>query len=349
MIEKVRYIDLFAGIGGFHQALNYFNASCVFASEWDKEAAKIYFANYDITPSGDITQIHETEIPFHDMLCGGFPCQAFSISGKQKGFDDTRGTLFFEIARIVKYHTPKVVLLENVRNFENHDDGKTLKTVVKTLHDLNYNVYYKVLNASNYGLPQNRERIFIVCFRQDLSIAYFKFPKETNKQICILDILEENPSDAKYIDRLDTVFTKSFEPETDLFGQVILPNKPVQIGYVNKGGQGERIYSPYGHAITLSAYGGGAGAKTGLYYINNKIRKLTPRECARVQGFPDTFKIDPSINQSYKQFGNSVAVNVLISIIREIYSSGIFEVKKETHNKSVGLTLTVGTASVAHL
>ena len=123
MLNKIKYIDLFAGIGGFHQAMNNFNAECVFASEWDKEAVKTYFENYKIKPYGDITEIKEKDIPPHDMLCGGFPCQAFSISGKQKGFEDTRGTLFFDVARIVKYHKPKVLLLENVRNFEKHDDG----------------------------------------------------------------------------------------------------------------------------------------------------------------------------------------------------------------------------------
>ncbi len=335
MFKQIRCIDLFAGIGGFHQAMSYFNAKCVFASEWDKEATKTYFENYGILPDGDITKIKEENIPPHDMLCGGFPCQAFSISGKQKGFEDTRGTLFFDVARIVKYHNPKVLLLENVRNFEKHDNGKTLKTVVKTLEKLNYFVFYKVLNASHYGLPQNRERIFIVSFRKDLGINNFNFPKPLNTKVCLIDILEDNPKDAKIISRPDTVFTKEFEPQVDLFGELELPNRPVQIGYVNKGGQGERIYSPYGHAITLSAYGGGAGAKTGLYYINGVIRKLSPRECARVQGFPDSFKINPSLTQSYKQFGNSVAINVLKAIISNIYETGVFENKGKIHNKSL--------------
>ena len=337
MQNRVKYIDLFAGIGGFHQAMNQYNAECVFASEWDKEASKTYFENYGIVPEGDITKIEAKDIPPHDMLCGGFPCQAFSISGKQKGFEDTRGTLFFDIARIVKYHMPKVILLENVRNFEKHDNGNTLKTVVDILNDLNYNVYYKVLNASHYGLPQNRERIFIVCFRKDLAIKNFEFPKATNKKVSLFDILEDNPEDAKIINRPDTVFTKDYKPEINLFGEIELPNRPIQIGYVNKGGQGERIYSPYGHAITLSAYGGGAGAKTGLYYIDNKIRKLSPRECARVQGFPDSFKIHPSINQAYKQFGNSVAVKVLVEIINQIYKTGCFEISnlsQQVHNKT---------------
>ncbi len=335
MQNRVKFIDLFAGIGGFHQAMSRFGAECVFASEWDIEAAKTYFENYGIMPEGDITKIDAKDIPNHDMLCGGFPCQAFSISGKQKGFEDTRGTLFFDIARIVQHHKPKVLLLENVRNFAKHDKGNTLKTVIDTLQELDYNVFYKVLNASHYGLPQNRERVFFVCFRKDLSIDKFEFPKPTNEKVALLDILEDNPKDAKIVNRPDTFFTKKYKPEINIFGEVELPNRPIQIGYVNKGGQGERIYSPYGHAITLSAYGGGAGAKTGLYYINEKIRKLSPRECARVQGFPDSFKIHSSVSQAYKQFGNSVAVKVLIEIIKQIYKTGCFDSVENNKNNSL--------------
>lgn len=315
----MEYIDLFAGIGGFHQAMDFHGGKCVFASEWDKSAAATYFDNYGMKPHGDITKINACDIPPHDFLCAGFPCQAFSISGKQKGFEDTRGTLFFDIARIVKYHTPKVLLLENVRHFENHDHGKTLKTVIDTLKGLEYTIFYQVLNASDYGLPQNRERIFIVCFRKDLNINTFHFPKPLLQKTSLWDAIEDNPSGAKVIHRDDVVFTKKFEVRKNLFNEIDWPNRPVQIGYVNKGGQGERIYSPYGHAITLSAHGGGIGAKTGLYHINGEIRKLSPRECARITGFPESFKITSTLSQSYKQFGNSVAVTVLKKIIAEIF------------------------------
>lgn len=325
MSKGVKFIDLFAGIGGFHQAMSQFGAECVFASEWDKNASQTYAENYGIEPHGDITQIEANEIPAHDMLCGGFPCQTFSISGKQKGFEDTRGTLFFDIARIVEHHQPKVLLLENVRNFEKHDGGKTLQTVIKTLQGLGYSTSYQVLNASHFGLPQNRERIFIVGFRDDLGIGNFAFPKPTHQPVSLLDILEDDPKEAKVINRPDTFFTKEFTPQQNIFGELDLPNRPMQIGYVNKGGQGERIYSPYGHAITLSAYGGGAGAKTGLYCIDGKIRKLSPRECARAQGFPDSFIINSSLTQSYKQFGNSVAIDVVKAILKEIYATKIFD------------------------
>ena len=172
-LKKSKFIDLFAGIGGFHQAMTSFGSECVFASEWDKYASIVYETNYSLKPFGDITKITEQEIPPHDILCGGFPCQAFSISGKQRGFDDVRGTLFFDIARIAKHHQPKILFLENVRNFEKHDDGKTLKKVLETLNKINYDCYHKVLNARHFGLPQNRERIFIICFHKKLNITAF--------------------------------------------------------------------------------------------------------------------------------------------------------------------------------
>lgn len=317
LLKDYSYIDLFAGIGGFHIALSSFGAKCVFSSEWDDDAQQVYENNFGIKPFGDITKIDEKTIPAHDILCGGFPCQAFSISGKQRGFEDTRGTLFFDIARIVSFHKPKVVFLENVKNLAKHDNGKTLNVIVNTLENLGYDVNFKVLNASEYGLPQNRERIFIVCFRKDLRIENFSYPRPINKQTSLFDIIEKD-SIGKVINRTDICIYKDYEPETDMFGNTTLPNKPIQIGKINKGGQGERIYSPYGHSCTLSAYGGGAGAKTGLYLIDGKVRKLSPRECARLQGFPDDFQYSRTNGQAYKQFGNSVAINVLKEITKQI-------------------------------
>jgi DNA (cytosine-5)-methyltransferase 1 len=317
-LQNYNFIDLFAGIGGFHLALNSMGANCVFASEWDKHAADTYQENFHLKPFGDITQIAEKDIPKYDILCGGFPCQAFSISGKQKGFEDTRGTLFFDIARIVDYHKPKVLFLENVKNLAIHDEGKTIKTIIKTLEELEYSVFTKVLNSSNFGLPQNRERIYIVAFHKSLKSDTFKFPIPPNNPVCLENILENEPKDAKVIERNDILIYKNYSVTHSLFSEIELLNKPIQIGKVNKGGQGERIYHPLGHAITLSAYGGGVGSKTGLYLINGKIRKLSPRECARVQGFPDKFVLNSSDIQTYKQFGNSVSVNVLQHILIEI-------------------------------
>lgn len=316
-LSKYKFIDLFSGIGGFHLALNSFGAECVFASEIDQKAAKVYFKNFGVLPDGDITKIKASEIPEHNIICGGFPCQAFSISGKRKGFEDTRGTLFFDILRIADYHKPKILFLENVKNFAKHDDGNTLKTVISSLNEIGYDVFYKVLNASNFGLPQNRERIYFIAFRNDLEIENFQFPKNSNINISLNDVLEINPNDAKIIDRNDIDIYKDLDSE-NLFEDDLIFNRPMQIGKVNKGGQGERIYDPRGHAITLSAFGGGVGSKTGLYKINGKIRKLSPRECARLQGFPDTFNLDDSQSQSYKQFGNSVAINVLQNILIKI-------------------------------
>ena len=317
-LSGLSFIDLFAGIGGFHYALSSFGAECLYASEWDKPAQETYFANHGIMPSGDITRIAANEIPPHDILCGGFPCQAFSISGKRLGFEDTRGSLFFDIARIVKHHQPKVVFMENVKNLALHDKGRTFKVIAGTMEDLGYTMFSKVLNSGQFGVPQHRERIYMVCFRNDvLASSTFEFP---NVQIAssLNDVLEDNPQDAKVIDRPDIQIYRSVYFCDVSTPADMLPNRPLQIGIVNKGGQGERIYDPIGHAITLSAYGGGAGAKTGLYLVNGVVRKLNPRECARLQGFPDDFIIHPNQQQAYKQFGNSVTINVLQYIVAGI-------------------------------
>lgn len=316
---KFTFVDLFAGIGGFRIAMQELGGRCVFSSEWDEHAKKTYFKNFGEIPFGDITQEEIKKfIPSNfDILCGGFPCQAFSIAGNQKGFEDTRGTLFFDIATVVSRHKPKVVFLENVKNLKTHDRGNTLNTILNTLFNLGYGVYYKILNASNYGVAQNRERIYIVCFRNDLGVSDFNFPLPIGKLVSVQDILEPNPN-AKIINRNDIKLYKKFEPNTNIFGQIDLPNKPIQIGIVNKGGQGERIYSPLGHSCTLSAYGGGVGSKTGIYLINGILRKLSTRECARLQGFPDTFIINKNEGQAYKQFGNSVAVPVVKEIVKRI-------------------------------
>jgi len=322
MLSTLKYIDLFAGIGGFHQAMDSVGASCVFASEWDKDCQYTYEENYGIIPHGDITKIDEKDIPTHDILCAGFPCQAFSISGKQKGFEDSRGTLFFEVARIAKYHQPKILLLENVKNFEKHDNGNTLHTVKATLEEIGYDFYSQVLNASHFGVPHKRERIFMIAFRKDLNIHSFTFPVGTNVPVILQDFLDiHTQHEHLIIQRNDIKFKENIEITQDMFGNY--PQKPIRIGTVNKGGQGERIYSPLGHAITLSAYGGGVGAKTGLYKINDVIRRLSPDECRRITGFSEDFKLHPKPTVSYRQFGNSVVVNVLEAILEQIVNQRI--------------------------
>ncbi len=223
-LKGFKFIDLFAGIGGFHYALSSFGAECVFASEWDIHAAETYDKNFNLKPQGDITKISADEIPSHDILCGGFPCQAFSISGKQKGFEDTRGTLFFDIARIAEQHKPKVLFLENVKNLSQHDEGKTLKIILKTLENLNYTVFFKVLNASKFGLPQNRERVYIVAFRQDIESKKINFPVPPNTSSCLLDILEKNPKNAKVIRRDDIEMYKEYIPQKTIFNEMTLLN-----------------------------------------------------------------------------------------------------------------------------
>ena len=315
-LKNYNYIDLFAGIGGFRLALDSFGAKCVFTSEWDKYSQDVYFKNFGNEPDGDITKIHEKDIPDHDFLFGGFPCQPFSISGKQKGFDDTRGTLFFDIARIAKYHKPKIMILENVKNILTINGGETLETIKEVLEkELNYSVFIKLLKGNDFGVPQQRERVFFMCFHQSLKIKNFELSIPDLNYLSVRDILEEGRFPELEINRKDILIDKK-PPKKDLLSN--FPNKPIRIGTINKGGQGERIYHIDGTGITLSAHGGGPGKKTGAYLISKKIRRLTPRECARMMGFPDSFKISSSSAQAYTQFGNAVIVNVVQFIIKDI-------------------------------
>lgn len=314
-LKDMTFIDLFAGLGGFRLALESYGANCVYSSEWDKAVQKVYASNFGDIPDGDITKVDEYKIPNHDILCAGFPCQAFSISGKQRGFEDSRGTLFFDVARIVKCKRPKIVFMENVKNFASHDNGNTLQVVENTMQELGYDFYYSVLNSVNFGVPQKRERIYMVSFRKDLNIREFDFPKPfpLNRHIedCLID--DESEVADLYVNRPD-IYMKNIEDNK-------YSDKPIRLGIVNKGGQGERIYSIKGIAITLSAYGGGVFAKTGGYLINGRPRKLHPRECARIMGYPDSYKISRSRNQAYQQFGNSVVVDVLQLITEQIANS----------------------------
>ena len=312
LLTGYTFIDLFAGLGGFRIALESLVAKCVYSNEWDASVQKVYAENFGDTPEGDITQVDENTIPDHDILCAGFPCQAFSISGKQRGFADSRGTLFFDVARIVKAKRPKVVFMENVKNFVTHDNGKTLEVVKGTMEELGYTFYQKVLNAVDYGVPQKRERIYMVCFRNDLDVNDFKYPKPFELTHHVEDFLLDDEEMLKdlYVERPDAYYNGVEDNQYS--------NKSIRLGIVNKGGQGERIYSTKGIAVTLSAYGGGVFAKTGGYLINGRTRKLHPRECARIMGYPDSYKICKSANQAYKQFGNSVVIDVLQLIAVEI-------------------------------
>lgn len=311
-LKGITFIDLFAGLGGFRIALESLGAKCVYSNEWDESVKKVYADNFGEIPDGDITQVNEKSIPSHDILCAGFPCQAFSISGKQLGFEDSRGTLFFDVARIVKEKKPKIVFMENVKNFAKHDNGNTLAIVKATMEELGYQFHYKILNAVDYGIPQKRERVYMVCFRNDLNITEFKYPQPFKLTHHVEDFLLQDEESVKhlYVKRPDTYYNKIKDDKYS--------NKSIRLGIINKGGQGERIYSTKGIAITLSAYGGGVFSKTGGYLINGKPRKLHPRECARIMGYPDSYKICKSATQAYKQFGNSVVIDVLQLIAIQI-------------------------------
>ncbi len=309
---KFTFIDLFAGIGGFRMAMQNLGGKCVFTSEWDEYSKKTYKANYGEIPFGDITK-EETKnfIPDNfDVLCAGFPCQAFSIAGRRGGFDDTRGTLFFDVAEIIKRKKPKAIFLENVKGLRNHDKGKTLKTILNVLrNDLGYFVPEpEIVNAKNFGVPQNRERIFIVGFRKDLEINEFSYPKATNKSVVFKDVKEANEVSVKYYlsERyLETLrrHRARHESKGNGFGYSIVADDSTANAIV-VGGMGKERNLVLDDRLT--------NFKPVTHIkgeVNREgIRKMTPREWARLQGYPDDFKIIVSDAQAYKQFGNSVAV-----------------------------------------
>lgn len=320
---KFTFIDLFAGIGGFRMAMQKLQGECVFSSEWDKEAQKTYFANYGEVPFGDITK-EETKkwIPnTFDVLCAGFPCQAFSIAGRRGGFEDTRGTLFFDVAKIIERHRPKAIFLENVKGLSNHDKGKTLSTILNVLrNDLEYYVPEpQILNAKYFGVPQNRERIFIVGFRKDLGITEFKYPKSDNIAAKVEDIIEEKVVNAKYY--LSTQYLQTLRDHKarhaskgNGFGYEILKNDGVANAIVVGGMGRERnlVIDKRLKDFTPTTKIKGEVNREG-------IRRLTPREWARLQGFPDDFRLTQVADASaYKQFGNSVAVPAIYATAEKV-------------------------------
>ena len=298
------FIDLFAGIGGFRVALEDLGLTCVFSSEIDQKAADVYRDNFGEEPHGDITAISEKNIPAHEILCAGFPCQSFSISGNHTGFKDDRGQLFYDIVRIADYHKPPLLLLENVRNILTIHNGDVFQIIKKELEGIGYTVYHSLLNASYYGIPQSRSRVYFTCLRRGTGLK-FQEPKRTYEPIFLRDVLDESVEDHLIIQRDDIHIEKEDEPEPKA--------APIRVGYVNKGGQGERIYHPNGHSITLSADGGGIGAKTGLYLIDGHIRRLSLSEGKKVMGFPDSHYVSES-RLGYKQLGNAV-IPKMVSLI----------------------------------
>lgn len=329
----VRYksIDLFAGIGGirlgFEKAFGK-EIETVFVSEWDEYAQKTYKANFndDFKIAGDITKIDEKDVPDFDICLAGFPCQAFSMAGKRQGFDDNykglcRGTLFLDVARLCEYHKPKVIFCENVKGLVIHDKGRTLQIIKKTFADLGYKVFTNndtTLNSRNFGVPQNRERIYIVAFRNDIAPNDFKFPQKTDDTKRLRDIREENPVPAKYY-------------LSDIYVETLRRHKARHEAKGNGFGYEIRDWSDVAGAIVC----GGMGRERNLVIdkrqknlvptthikgqINKEgIRKMTPREWARLQGFPDSFILPLADTHMYKQFGNSVTVNVIEAIAEKI-------------------------------
>jgi DNA (cytosine-5)-methyltransferase 1 len=288
-----------------------FGAECVFSSEIDKYCQETYYDNTGHLPAGDITKVKEENILKHDILCAGFPCQSFSQSGTQLGLNDPRGQLFFDIVRIAAYHKPKLLLLENVPTLLTHDNNKTFQTIIANLDSIGYDVFYEVLNSSDFGVPQHRKRLYIMVFHRSLDVKQLNVPRGTFLPVYLKDILLTDEETVDYrVHRDDVVY---LDVDKERYG-----HRPLKIGTITKGGQGNRVYSEKGHAITLSANGGGVGRNTGLYLINGHLRKLHPRECARLMGFPDTFIINKKPAQALKQFGNSVVINVLQHILKNI-------------------------------
>lgn len=316
-----KFIDLFAGIGGFRTGFEKNGCNCVFSSEIDEHAQEMYRANYNETAFKDITKIDEKEIPSHDVLLAGFPCQPFSIAGEKKGFNDTRGTLFFDIQRILKAKKPKAIVLENVKHFKSHDNGNTLKVVLNALNGLGYTTSWQVLNAKDFGVPQNRERTIIV---GSLNGVIFDFKKLDKKQpIYIKDILEEDTGQIEYLDESD--YTLIENPKQQSSGLIFIGyrNKKIRtkgtrpdtlhLSRVHK--QPNRIYSSEGTHPTLSSQ-----ESAGRYFVhhNGKVRKLTLKECYRLMGFKDDFKLIGSKAKLYNRIGNSIVIPMVEEIGKQV-------------------------------
>lgn len=295
-----RFIDLFAGVGGIRIPFDELGGECVFSSEWDKFAQQTYFANFGEMPHGDITQIPINDIPDHDLLLAGFPCQPFSQAGLRKGFEDARGTLFFNIAEIIAAKQPNVVLLENVKRFKTHDKGKTFATVKRVLEELGYFVYAQVLSGKDFGVPQNRERIYIVALK---SSKLYQFPEPAGTLTNVGSILEQDvPERYTISDRL-------------------------WAGHQRRRAEHARKGNGFGYSLfneasvytnTISARYYKDGSEILIEQKGRNPRKITPREAARLQGFPEDYKIVVSDAQAYRQFGNSVCVPVIRALAKSL-------------------------------
>lgn len=323
----VTFIDLFAGIGGMRLGMEENGFECVFSSEWDEHAQEMYKLNFGSTPEGDITKINENDVPNHDILLAGFPCQPFSISGKKEGFADTRGTLFFDVLRIANAKKPEVILLENVKHLVHHDGGRTLEVILNSLKEIGYKVSWKVLNAKDFGVAQNRERIIIIATKK----TYFDFDLlKKHTPVYLKDVLDKE-GEFEYLKPEEYTLLKPEQLKIQKSGLIFAGyrNKKMRENGVRPGTehlsrvhkQPNRIYSIEGTHPTLPSQ-----ETTGRFFIYNgkKVRKLTLRECYRLMGFPETFKLHGTTAMCYLRVGNSVCVNMFMELGRAIKES-IFE------------------------
>jgi len=335
----MRFIDLFCGIGGFRQGFENNGFDCVFSSDFDSQAQTVYESNFGERPFGDITKINPKEIPDFEILLGGFPCQPFSISGKKKGFDDTRGTLFFDVCRIIEEKQPKIVVLENVKHLIHHDKKNTIKVILNSLKSLGYNVNHRILNTKDFGLPQNRERIFIIGTKN----SFFDFDLMRTKKAKPLSFFLDKEGDFEYLDKgnytlLEQGIYKKQESglifrgyrNKNTFQKGIRPGT-LHLNRTHR--QPNRIYCVNGYHPTIPSQ-----ETSGRFFIylptEDKVRKLTIDECYRIMGFPNDFIKHPAVGHRYRQIGNSVGVNVIKEISHQIIQQNLLS--NEPQRKTTG-------------
>lgn len=313
----IKFIDLFCGLGGFRVALEEQGCKCVFSSDIDKYARDTYKMNFGEYPTGDITKIHEKDIPDHDILCAGFPCQAFSIGGKRLGFEDTRGTLFFDVLRILKEKRPKAFFLENVAGLCNHDGGRTIETILGCLKDIDYVPLFKIINAKDVGYPQNRARWYCVGFDKrrysHIDVDYeFPFPTKRKLKYTVDSLLEDKVSDEYFItetclNNIET-YLEDFKSNSRYSESHALLANEIRKSRCN--------FRCDGISPCMTAKMGTGG--NNIPVLVKEKRKLTERECLRIMGYPDSYKIKENYHQSYKQIGNSVVVPIIRDISKQL-------------------------------
>lgn len=317
----MKFIDLFSGMGGFRLALSELGLECAFSADYDQHACETYEKNFGTFPLIDITQLEASKVPDHDVLCGGFPCQPFSIAGYRRGFDDTRGTLFFDVLRIIGEKKPKIFILENVKGLINHNSGNTFSTMLNLLarevnnvkvqstsiENLGYYVYWKVLNAKDFGIAQNRERVFIVGFKEQPSA--FQFPESTLKRPSLAALLEDG-TEARRLSAQSREYVQHFLRQHPCYSSI--KDLDYLIAYEIRKSRTNFRFDDLSPCLTTKMGTGG----NNVPYLVNQSRFLSLRECLKIQGFPANFKLTDSYNHALRQIGNSVAVPVVKAVAK---------------------------------